>query len=276
MGGQTTNTTTQESGLSNPAMNAAATTIGNQLNTQLAAGVKPFTGSLAPDLSGQTMAGVNSLMGAAGNTGGLNAANNWATGTVNSGGYNPALMDAQSGIQSYLAESTASAPGFAALKDQVATDVNATMQGSGRFGSTSHANDLAQGLAGLEYQNYSDRLARQMSGNQALAGIGQTAMGNAAGAAGMVPSLYQASLMPASAQLQAGQIMDAQALAKAQDAERLFDQSANAGWNNLQRGASIFSGAAPISGTTQSSTSPATPWWQSLAGGAIGLGSMFL
>jgi len=269
MGGNV-DTGTQTTGLTNPAMQAAATTIGNQLNTQLAGGVRPFTGSLAPDLSSQTMAGVNSLLGASGNTAGLTAANNWATGAVGSGGYNPALSGAQTGIQNYLAESGENAPGFSALKDQVATDVNAVMQGSGRFGSGSHENSLAKGLGALEYQNYTDRLNRQLTGNQALAGIGQTAMGNAAGAAGMLPGLYQANLLPASAQLQAGQILDAQALTKAQDAERLFDVTNNAGWNTLQRGASIFAGTAPTSGTT---TTQSQPWWKVGTGlAATGLG----
>lgn len=264
MGGGGTETTTQTSGLTNPAMNQAATTIGNQLNTQLQAGVRPYTESMVPGLSSQTQAGMASLMGASGNIGGINAANNWATGTINAGGYNDALRGAQTGLQNYLAESGADSPGFEALKDRVATGVNATMQGSGRFGSMSHANDLASGLAGVEYQNYTDRLARQMAGNQAMAGVGQTAMGNAAGAASMAPSLFQAGLAPGQAQLQAGQIQDAWNAASAEDRARIFDATNNAGWNTLQRGGAIFSGTAPVSGTTQTNTQPATPWWQGL------------
>ena len=61
MGGGGKQKTTQTSGLSNPAMNKAATTIGTQLNTQLAAGVKPYTESLVPQLSGQTQAGIAGL-----------------------------------------------------------------------------------------------------------------------------------------------------------------------------------------------------------------------
>ncbi len=238
MGGGT-NTTTQTSGLSNPAMNAAATTIGNQLNTQLAAGVKPFTGSLAPDLSGATMGGVNALT------------NNPNNATYGAGITNALAQQANIATGQNLADD----PYRQRLIDDVSTNTSAILQGSGRFGSGSHENALVENVTGAlapyDYQ-------RQQ---QALSNL---------------PSLYQSSMLPATAQLQGGQILDAQALAKAQDAERLFDQSANAGWNTLQRGASIFSGSAPISGTTQTNTSPATPWWQSLAGGAIGLGSLFL
>lgn len=278
MGGGGTETTTQSSAPSNPAMNAAATTIGDQLNTQLSRGVTPYTGSMAPGLSSQTQTGVNSLMSASGNTGGINAANNWATGTINSGGYNPALSGAQTGVQNYLRENQADAPGYAALRAKAADDAsvaaNATFAASNRFGGGSHRVGLGEGignaLAGMDYQQYNDRLGRQLSGNQALAGIGQTAMGNAAGASGMAPALYQAGLMPGQAQLQAGQVVDANNLMQAQDQARIFDATQNAGWNTLQRGASIFSGTAPVSGTTQTNTTPTAPWWQQVGGYILG------
>ena len=308
MGGGGTETTTQTSGISNPAMNAAATTIGNQLNAQLKAGVKPYTGSMVPNLSTQTQQGVNSIFSAAGNTGGLKAANNWATGvigsggynpaltgaqsfyqdTVDSGGYNPALTSAQSGVNRYLSESQADAPGYAALRakagDDTLRDVNAIFTSSGRFGSGSHVGNATESLgnvyAGMDMQNYENRLGRLLGGNQALAGIGQTAMGNAAGAAGglagvgqtamgnaagaagMAPGLLQAGFLPGQMQMQAGQTMDAYNTAKAEDAARIFDATQNAGWNTLQRGGSIFSGTAPVSGTTQTNTQPGAPWWQ--------------
>ena len=249
MGGQTTNTTTQQSGLSNPAMNAAATTIGNQLNTQLAGGVRPFTGNLAPDLSGQTMAGVNAL----GNNPATGAFSNAIGGTIGD------LGAVASGQRFGMND-----PGYAALRagvaDDVTTNVNATLQGSGRFGSQSHegalTRELATSLGGLDYQNFQNDQQRQMA------------------AAGMLPGLYQGSMLPAGAQLQAGQIMDSQNLAKANEAARLFDVTNNAGWNSLQRGASIFAGSAPISGTTQTGTQTTTqPWWAAPLGIGAGIAS---
>lgn len=206
MGGGNTTTTTQESGLKNPAMDAAATTIGNQLNSALQGGVKPYTGSMVPGLSSQTQAGIGSIMSAAGNTAGLNAANMWATGTIGSGGYNPALSGAQAnfqsqiasggynpamtraqqGMQSYVDAASANNPAFLAQKQQLIDDVtantNAAFSASGRFGGGSNVDSLAQGLSsgliGLE----SDRQNRLLTGSNALAGIGQTAYGNMANA----------------------------------------------------------------------------------------------
>lgn len=232
MGGSDTQTTTQTSGLSNPAMNAAATTIGNQLNTQLNAGVKPFTGSLAPDLSSQTMAGVNAL-----------------TNNPNNAAYGQGVTNAIN-QQSQIASGNFGAdPTRARLIDDVSTNTNAILQGSGRFGSGAHENALIDNVGGS--------LAQYDYGRQ------QQAIQN-------LPGLYQASMMPAGAQLQGGQIMDAQALAQANEAARLQDVTQNGGWNTLQRGASIFAGSAPVSGTTQTNTQPATPWWQGILSAGLG------
>lgn len=236
MGGQTTNTTTQESGLSNPAMQAAATTIGNQLNTQLAGGVRPFTGSLAPDLSSQTMAGVNGL-----------------TNNPNNATYGAGIGNAISQQSQIAAGNFGADPTRARLIDDVSTNTNAILQGSGRFGSGSHENALIDNVGGS--------LAQYDYGRQ------QQAIQN-------LPGLYQASMLPAGAQLQGGQIMDAQALAKANEAARLFDVTNNAGWNTLQRGASIFAGSAPVSGTTQTGTQTTTqPWWAAPLGIGAGIAS---
>lgn len=235
MGGGGTQTSTQTSGLSNPAMDAAATTIGNQLNAQLAGGVKPFTGSLAPDLSSATMGGVNAL-----------------TSNPNNAAYGQGITNSINQQAQIAAGNFGDDPTRQRLIDDVSTNTNAILQGSGRFGSGSHENALIDQVGGS--------LAQYDYGRQ------QQALQN-------LPSLYQASMLPAGAQLQAGQILDAQALTKAQDAERLFDVTNNAGWNTLQRGGSIFAGTAPVSGTTQSTTSPTAPWWQQVLGaGAVGSG----
>jgi hypothetical protein len=232
-------TGSQESGLSNPAMQAAATTIGNQLNTQLSAGVRPYDESLVPAMSGQTAAGVNSL---ANNP--FNASFGGAIG--NTMGEFGAIASGQR-----MGENDAA---WAHVKDQAATDVNATMQGSNRFGSGSHAGSLARELAGVDLQRQQSNEARQM------------------GAAGMLPGLYQGSQLPGQAQLQAGQIQDAHNAADAQDDARRFDATQNAGWNTLQRGGSIFAGTAPVSGTTQTESQP---WWKVGTGlGATALGFM--
>ena len=231
MGGNV-DTGQQSTGLTNPAMQAAATTIGNQLNTQLAGGVRPFTGNLAPDLSSATMGGVNAL---------TNNPNNAAYGAGISGAI---------GQQAQIAAGNfGDDPTRQRLIDDVSTNTNAVLQGSGRFGSGSHENALIDNVGGS--------LAQYDYGRQ------QQAIAN-------LPTLYQSSMLPAGAQLQGGQILDAQALAKANEAARLQDVTQNAGWNSLQRGASIFAGTAPTSGTT---TTQSQPWWKVGTGlAATGLG----
>lgn len=231
MGGNV-DTGSQTTGLTNPAMQAAATTIGNQLNTQLNNGVRPYTGSLAPDLSAQTLAGVNGL------------SSNPNNATYGAGIGNAIGQQAQIAAGNFGAD-----PTRARLIDDVSTNTNAILQGSGRFGSGSHENALIDNVGGS--------LAQYDYGRQ------QQAIQN-------LPGLYQASMLPAGAQLQAGQIMDAQALSRAQEQARLFDAQNNQGWQTLERGAGVFAGTAPTSGST---TTQSQPWWKVGTGlAATGLG----
>lgn len=228
MGGGGTTQTTQTSGLNNPQLNTAVSTIGSQLNTQLGSGVKPYTESMVPALSGQTTAGIGAL---------TNNPNN----SIFSGGVSGAL-----GQQAQIAQGNfGDDPTRSRLIDDTATAVNATMQGSGRFGSGSHEQDLKDSIGG--------GLAQYDYGRQ------QQAIGN-------MGTLYSMGNMPASANLQAGQIMDAYNTAQAQDRARIFDATQNAGWNTLQRGSSILAGTSPSAGTTTTNTQPAAPWWQGLLG----------
>lgn len=232
MGGTTTNTSS--SAPSNPGMQAAASTIGNLLNTQTNAGVNPYTGSLAPDLSSATMGGVNAL-----------------TNNPNNAAYGAGITNAI-GQQAQIAAGNFGAdPTRQRLIDDVSTNTNAILQGSGRFGSGSHENALIDQVGGS--------LAQYDYGRQ------QQAIAN-------LPTLYQSSMLPASAQLQGGQIMDAQNLAKANEAARLYDATANRGWNTLQRAGAIFSGTAPASGTTTTQTTQ-QPWWSAPLGIASGIAS---
>lgn len=281
MGGGGTDTKTESTVPNNPMVDSTTTKLLGSLQGQMDKGTAVFNQSLYPGMSGQTQQGVNSLMSASGQTGGLTTANNWASGVANSGGYNPALSGAQSGVQQYLQESQADAPGYAAMRakagDDTLRDVNSMFTGSGRFGSGSHVGTATESLgnvyAGMDNANYESRLGRMLGGNQALAGIGQTAMGNAAGAAGMLPGLYQSGLIPGQTQLAAGQIMDADALARRQGDNDLFRRQNDSGWATLGNSTSILAGNAGNSGTTTTSTQPQAPWWQqALGAGAVGSG----
>lgn len=234
MGGETKQVS--ESGLTSPEMKAAAGTIGNQLNAQLKAGVKPYDQSMVPGLSSQTMAGIGGL---------TNNANN----SIFSGGVSGALGQQAAIAQGDFSNDTARTR----LIDDTATAVNAAMQGSGRYGGKSHEGALIDNITGS-------------------LGAYDTARQNAA--IGNLGSLYSMSNMPASAQLQAGQTMDAYNNAVAQDQARIFDATQNAGWNTLQRGSSIFAGTAPVSGTTSTQTTT-QPWWVAPTAIAGTLGSAF-
>ena len=232
MGGGDTNTTTQTSGLNNKQLNAAVSTIGTQLNTQLGKGVKGYEGSLVPAMSAQTQAGIGALT------------NNPATAAY-SNGINGAIGN--------LAEVAAGNIANDSVRQRVADDAalaaNATFANSGRFGSGSHRQGLGEGVANaLAAHDY----GRQMDALAAL------------------PGAYSASNMPASAQLQAGSLLDAYNSAQAAEAARLYDVKNNAGWGTLERAGGILGTTAGAAGTTSTATQPATPWWQGMIGGLLG------
>jgi hypothetical protein len=218
-------------------MQKAATTLGNQLNSQLGKGVTPYTESMVPGLSTQTQAGVDAL---------TNNPNN----SIFSSGVSGAL-----GQQAQIAQGNFGAdPVRQRISDDALLAVQSGSLTDGRFGSSAMLDDAAQSVTGA--------LANYDYGRQ------QQAINN-------MGSLYSMGNMPAAANLQAGQLMDQYNAAKAQDDYRIFDATKNAGWNTLQRGASIFSGTAPVTGTTTTQTQQ-TPWWQVPAqiGGTV-LGAMF-
>lgn len=141
-------------------------------------------------------------------------------------------------------------PGYAALRSKLAndtlTDVNSIFTGSGRFGSGSHVgtatSSLADSLAGMDYKQYSDSLARQSE------------------AANMLPQLYAANQLPSSIQQSVGASMDADAKAKESGV-----------WDYLNRATGTLSGAASSAGTTQTTSTPTTPLWQQLLGLGVSL-----
>lgn len=232
MGGGGTKTETVTSGMNNAQLNQAVSTIGTQLNTQLGNGVKGYEGSLVPAMSSQTQAGINSL-----------------TNNPNSSIYS-------AGIGSAIASQADIAGGNIAndaVRQRIADDAgvyaNATFANSGRFGSGSHREGLGEGIAGA--------LAAHDYGRQ------QQAIQN-------LPGLYQASMMPASANLQAGNMMDAYNAAQAQEAARLFDVKNNAGWGTLERAGGILGTTSGAAGTTTSQTTPTAPWWQQALGYVAG------
>lgn len=245
MGGGTT--TTQTSGLNNKELNQAVSTIGSQLNTQLGQGSAVFNQSMYPGLSSQTQGAADALVNNPLNSGYSSAIGNTM------GEFGAIASGQRMGMND---------PGYAALRqglmDDVTAKTNASFQNAGLFGADSNraqlSDNLVSSLGGLDYQNYQNDIARQQQ------------------AAQMLPGLYSAGSLPTQAALQAGQIYDADALATRAGQADLFDRTNNAGWNTLQRGASVLSGTAPSAGTT-STTSQQVPWYMSALGAGAGLAS---
>lgn len=235
MGGTTT-TNTSSSGLNNAELNSALSTIGTNLNTELGKGVQVFDQSMYPGISSTTQGGVDAL------------ANNPLNAT-----YSGAIGDTLGQYGDIASGKNISDPTSDAVRSRLMNDattaVNSSYLTDGRFGSSAMQNDSA---------------------NAVVSALAPFDYGRQQNAAQMLPGLYSASQAPASAQLTAGQITDANALAERQAQADLFDRTNNAGWNTLARGTSILSGSAPSAGMTSTNTSTTqVPWWQT----ALGIGA---
>lgn len=262
----------------------------------------------------KALSGYQGVANAGGYNSALRNAEKGYQSVADAGGYNQALTQAQSGVQNYLKESQTNAPGYAALRqrgiDDALTGVGSSFLTDGRFGSSAMgdaAGEAASDVAlGYDYQNYTDRLGRQLQGNEALAGIGQTALGNrmgalsgvagvgqtamgnqmgalsgvaglgqsamanAGGAANSLPGFANARLQPAQMQIAAGQMLDADAQARLQGENDLFRRTNDAGWSTLGQASSILAGNAAASTQQSSVTTPTAPMWQQLLGYVAG------
>ena len=159
-------------------------------------------------------------------------------------------------------------PGYAALRAKVGSDTllgtNRAFNESGLFGADSNQRSagegLANALAGLDYGNYQNDIARQ-----------ERAQASQAGA-------FQNTLLPGQAALGVGQLQDADAQAALQAESDLALRKANAPTDFLAKLSSILAGNAASGGSTSTTTSPVTQPnpLQLLLGGALGVGSLLL
>lgn len=145
-------------------------------------------------------------------------------------------------------------PGYAALRSKLSNDVltqtNQSFNNSGLFGSDSNQRAAGEGLgnalAGLDYGNYQQDIQRQQQ------------------AAGMLPGLFSAQQLPSSVQQSVGASQDAASAAQAAGPSDF-----------LAKLSAIAAGTAGAGGTTQTNTSPGTPWWQTALGAGIGAAGLF-
>lgn len=245
--GASTQTTTSTNNPSNPDVNPTVSTLLRGLQGAYGEGVEVFDQSLYPGVGDTTRSAWDSTLSAANNPGYSNAL----------GGAMTEFGDIAQGNRFGMDD-----PGYATLRNNLANDVltrtNTSFNNSGLFGSDSNQRAAGEGLgnalAGLDYSNFQSDQARQ---ERALS---------------YLPQIFQASLAPSAAMGAVGSAQDADALATRQGENDLFRRQNDNVWDALARSSSILNGTAGAGGSTQTTTSPSTPWWQS----ALGLGLAFI
>ena len=142
--------------------------------------------------------------------------------------YTSSIRDATSSFGDAAAGNDYSAndPYYKQLGDDTLRDVNSMFTTSGRFGSGSHVDTAVKALGDVNNANIGADRAWQSQ------------------AAQMMPSLFAAGQAPGETITGIGREQQA------------------APWYNLGQASSILSGTAGAGGSTSTSTTPATPWWQ--------------
>lgn len=237
MGGDT-QTTTSTSAPSNPAVDATVTKILGGVNSQLDTSPKVFGESLYGGVGPTTQQGWTSALTAANNP-----------------DYTSGIKGAIKSYSDIAAGNFGNDPVRTNLINDVTTNANNSFNASGLFGSDSNQRAVGQGLG---------------------AALGQYDQSRQAQAAQLLPSLFQSSLLPSTVQGQIGGAQDANTQAALLGRNDLYRRTNDAQRDNLAWGSSVLTGPASASGTTQTQTQPATPWWQSALGLGIGAAGAFL
>lgn len=280
MGGGT-QTTTQSTGSSNPAVTSTLNQLLGGVQNAYTAG-PTTTGAGATTQQGwqtalnaanngaygqgvnSALTGANSLLG----NGGLTGTQQNAIGTSN----NIAGQYGQLAQQAGLGQN---APGYQAIRDKLSNDVmtgtNAAFNNSGLFGSnndqTAAALGLTQGLGNLDYQNYqyqqgqqNQDLQNQLGASNNSASIAQQGVGNQGALSQLLPSLFSAGQLPGQVQQQVGAAQDANT-----------QNLANKNINLLSQLSGILAGNSQVAGQTTATTSPAPNLLQSILGAGVSL-----
>lgn len=277
--GSSQNTSTSTTRPLNAHVSSTANNLLGGIDAAWARGPSTFNESLYTGLGNTTNRGLTSLIGSANNP-------TYSNGVQGAIGYNAGLAN---GSGPSLTESTlmrtaqggnfgTNDPGYATLRNKLSNDVltstNGSFNNSGLFGSDNNQKQAASGLAdslgGLDYQNYQSDVARQQQALSAIEGTRQQGVNNAFTAQSALPGLYQASQQPASTLLTAGAIQDADAQARQQGRYDLSTRQGNAQTDLLGRLSSIFNGTSGSGGSQTTSSTPGTPWWQTVGQLAVG------
>lgn len=245
--GDSQQTSTSSTASSNPAVTNTTNKLLGGIDAAWAKGPAVWEDTLYGGQGATTKQGISSLIGSANNP----AYSQGVQGAIQSFGDTAAGKNI--GVN---------APGYQAVRNKLSNDVLTTTNGafnnSGLFGSDNNqgaaASGLADSLGALDMGQYNAGLDRQVQ------------------AAGMLPGLFQASQQPASTLLSAGALQDADTQAAKQGNFDYYTRANSAQTDLLAKLSSILAGNAQASGSTTTTSTPSTPWWQSMIG--LGLGAL--
>ncbi|WP_104662853.1 hypothetical protein [Ensifer adhaerens] len=154
-------------------------------------------------------------------------------------------------------------------QDSASNAVNLNAGAAGRYGSGVHqgnlareVGDLTSRMVGQEYQNWQNR---RDAANTNLFNMSQQGFGN-------IGAAYQGLNKPAQDLMQVGGMNEDLATRQKNDELRLFNEQANAPWNQLARLNAIASGAGSLGGTQTTAQPGQNPFLSALGYGATGLG----
>lgn len=199
---------------------------------------------------------------------GTNAAN----GLINSGGLTAGQQGAISGLQGLTGAYDQNSPGYQTMRQNALDDavkgVTSGYLGSGLLGSRSFIQDATKAgvnaLAPIDYQNYTNSVNNKKDIYSQLFGYGQQGLSNQNTALSTLGAI--------------GGAQDADLAAQRQGEYDLYTRQQQAPLQWLQGITSASAGNAANTGvtTTNSQTTPGTPWWQTGLSLGLGAASLFL
>lgn len=242
-------------------------------------GAQPYTDSTVVPWDAKTTQGMNAITNSANANIGGQGLSGQLQGVINSGGYNPAQLDALGNTRNLANSSWSVSPELQKIIDQTNSDANTNVSlntsGAGRYGSglgnVAVADAVSKNTNNLLYNDLNSFNSRKDAANSNLFNMGQTGFGN-------LGTAYSGMQAPANSLMQVGAMNEDLATRQLNDKLRIFNEQQNKPWENLSRLNAIASGAGQLGGSQTTSQPGQNPFLTALGYGATGaglLGSFF-
>lgn len=230
-------------------------------------GAKPYTDSTVVPWDAKTMQGMNAITDQANANIGGNGLSGQYQGVIDSGGYNPAQLEALNNTRSVAngAFNINEDPGFQQVVDLARNNVNAGASSAGRYGSGIHEQTLGNTIGDLGARQYQAFQARKDAANSNLFNMGAQGFNNLGAA-------YGGMSAPAQDLMKIGGMNEDYATRQMNDKLRIFNEQQNKPWENLSRLNAIASGAGQLGGSQTTSQPGQNPFLTALGYGATGAG----